>query len=470
MKKGLLVALCLLAAANLAFAGGILSNTNQSAQFVRMLARGATTDIDAAYYNPAGLVQMGDGFHVAFFSQTIGQTKTIESTYPLFGQPKTYTGEVFAPVFPDLYAVYKKGKLALNFGFGPHAGGGSADYDAGLPSFEEQVAQLKGLTYPPPVGLGMLTTQYAANINFSGSSAFLGFQLGASYAVTQKLGVSLGARYLMAKNTYEGSITDIKINTLHPQLNPTGAMVSATTFFHTLYLGAMQAGQPQQVTAALMALEQKTADKSVDAEQTGSGITPIIGVNYQFNEQWNVAVKYEGMTAVDLTNKTTKDDTGMFPDGAKTNSDIPAMLAGGVSYKPIPKLLLAVSGNYYFDDGVSWVNWGSSNAKPDGNTWEAQIGAQYALCAKWAVSAGYSRTQVYLPAEFQTDLNHELSSNTVGLGLCYQLLPALVLDLGGLYTLYDSFERPYTSQTLGKYTETFKRDAWDVAVGVGYSF
>lgn len=468
MKKVLLITLCLLAAANLAFAGGILSNTNQSAQFVRMLARGATTDIDAAYYNPAGLVQMGDGFHVAFYNQTIAQTKNVESTYPLFGQPKTFTGDVFAAVFPDIYAVYKKGPWAFNFGFGPHAGGGSADFSAGLPSFEAQIAQLKGLSYPPAMGgLGMLTTQYAADINFSGSSAFLGFQLGASYAVTKKLGVSLGARYLLAKNTYEGSITGIKINSIHPLLNPTGALIPASSFFHTLYLGAVQAGQPQQVTAALMALEQKTADKAVDAEQTGSGITPIIGLNYQFNEQWSAALKYEAMTAIELTNKTSKDDTGMFPDGAKTNSDIPAMLAGGVSYKPIPKLLLAVSGNYYFDDGVSWE---SRKVKPDGNTWEAQVGAQYALCSKTAVSIGYNRTQITVPGEFQTDLNHNLSSNTIGLGVRYQLLDALAIDLGGLITMYEEFVRDYTSATLGSYMETFSRDNWDVAVGVSYSF
>lgn len=457
MRKGLLIAVCLLTTASLTFAGGILSNTNQSAQFVRMLSRGASTDIDAAYYNPAGLVLMEDGLHIALASQTISQTKTVESTYPLFGAPKTFIGDVFAPVFPDFYAVYKKGKLAVNLGFGPHAGGGSADFNAGLPSFEAQIAEL-------PIGvstqIGMPTTKYAADINFSGSSVFYGFQLGASYAVTQKLGVSLGARYLMAKNTYEGSITGIKINPLHPQLNPTGAMISASQFFNTLYMATGQTNQ------TLLGLSRNTADKAVTADQTGSGVTPIIGLNYQIDEQWNVALKYEAMTAIELTNKTEKDDTGLFPDGKKTNSDLPAMLAGGVTFKPMPKMLLALSGNYYFDDGVSWESRG---VKPDANTWEAQLGVQYQLVPKLALSAGYNRTQISVPAGFQTDLNHNLSSNTVGLGFCYQLLPALAVDFGGLITLYESFEKPLT--VAGKsYAETYSRDNWDVAVGLSYSF
>ena len=36
-------------------AGGLMTNTNYHIAFDRMMARGATFDIDAAYSNPAGL-------------------------------------------------------------------------------------------------------------------------------------------------------------------------------------------------------------------------------------------------------------------------------------------------------------------------------------------------------------------------------------------------------------------------------
>ena len=56
-------------------AGGIVTNSNQSIIFLRMLARNASTDIDAVYYNPAGLTKMKDGFYVSVHNQTIFQTQ-----------------------------------------------------------------------------------------------------------------------------------------------------------------------------------------------------------------------------------------------------------------------------------------------------------------------------------------------------------------------------------------------------------
>ena len=38
-----------------AYAGGLMTNTNYHITFDRMMARGATFDIDAVFSNPAGL-------------------------------------------------------------------------------------------------------------------------------------------------------------------------------------------------------------------------------------------------------------------------------------------------------------------------------------------------------------------------------------------------------------------------------
>ena len=46
----------MLCTAAVAKAGGLMTNTNYHIAFDRMMARGATFDIDAAYSNPAGLV------------------------------------------------------------------------------------------------------------------------------------------------------------------------------------------------------------------------------------------------------------------------------------------------------------------------------------------------------------------------------------------------------------------------------
>ena len=208
MKQKLFTLLILCVFSTTVFAGGIVTNANQSAQYVRMLARDASTSIDAVYYNPAGLTKLADGFHISLNNQTLFQKKTIENKFPLLNESK-YVGDAVVPSFPDFYAVYKKNKLALGFGFQPNAGGGSAKYDTGLPSFEIPISVIPTML----TSKGMPTNTYSANINFEGSSVFWGAQINASYAINDMVSISLGGRAIFAKNTYQGAIKDILINT-----------------------------------------------------------------------------------------------------------------------------------------------------------------------------------------------------------------------------------------------------------------
>ena len=114
MKKNLIFAVLVLCVVPMTF-GQIVTNGNQSVQYMRMMSRNASTDIDAVYYNPAGLTHMKNGFHLALHNQTIIQNKTVENSYPLLNEA-TYVGDVNVPIFPNIYAVYKKDKLALFFG------------------------------------------------------------------------------------------------------------------------------------------------------------------------------------------------------------------------------------------------------------------------------------------------------------------------------------------------------------------
>ncbi len=113
------------------FAGGIVTNTNQSASWVRMPAQDASVGIAAAYYNPAGLMKLNDGFHISLSNQTISQSREVRSTYTGPGgayglNDQVYKGKVSAPIFPSVYAVYKMEKFAFSFGFNPIGGGGAA--------------------------------------------------------------------------------------------------------------------------------------------------------------------------------------------------------------------------------------------------------------------------------------------------------------------------------------------------------
>ena len=63
-----------------AFAGGPMTNTNQSASFLRSIARGTSLDPDAVYNNPAGVVFMENGFHIGLNDQMAAQTRTTTSS------------------------------------------------------------------------------------------------------------------------------------------------------------------------------------------------------------------------------------------------------------------------------------------------------------------------------------------------------------------------------------------------------
>jgi long-chain fatty acid transport protein len=47
------------------FAGGLVTNNNQSIMFTRTQSRNASTGIDAVFFNPAGLTKLDNGFYIS---------------------------------------------------------------------------------------------------------------------------------------------------------------------------------------------------------------------------------------------------------------------------------------------------------------------------------------------------------------------------------------------------------------------
>ena len=120
MKKILLIGAATLMVSNPTFAGGILTNTNQHASFLRMIARGASIDIDGVYSNPAGLSFLPeDGFYLSLTGQSAYQTREITSTFPLFqavdgeGTSRLYKGTAIGLSLPVLPSPAVAARLLL---------------------------------------------------------------------------------------------------------------------------------------------------------------------------------------------------------------------------------------------------------------------------------------------------------------------------------------------------------------------
>jgi long-chain fatty acid transport protein len=203
------------------FAGGIVTNVNQSASWIRIPSRNASTNIDAVYYNPAGLMKLENGFHLSLSNQYITQTREVDNNYagpPIsvvpavtgvtYGLNQTvYKGTAKAPLFPSLFAVYKMDRIAFSLGFGVIGGGGAATYKEGLPSFAMSPSDLV-----PSLAAKAGVKGYKLDAYFEGTSAFFGYQANITYKINDWLSVAGGFRYVTAKNTYKGHLNDIQLD------------------------------------------------------------------------------------------------------------------------------------------------------------------------------------------------------------------------------------------------------------------
>jgi long-chain fatty acid transport protein len=520
------------------FAGGLVTNTNQSATWVRLPSRNASIETDAVYYNPAGLMLMDNGFHFSINNQTIFQTRTVETTYPYLNSG-TFKGTVTAPIFPSIYAAYKLDKFAFSVGFMPIGGGGGATYEDGLPSFEMSQSDL----VPALATKG--ATAYNMDVYFKGSSIFFGFQGAVSYKINDWISVAAGARYVTAKNTYEGFLKNVQVNTAAGWTDASAIMdgisgqaaTAATSTTALVGAGAGSLTLAQAEAASIITTAQRLAlegaltgfgspttvtisqanavfqgastvygnkstllsDQEVEAEQTGSGITPFFSINFSPAENFNIAIKYEMATKLEVTNKTTKDlitgflneDPTMpitkFPNGAKTRSDMPAMLAIGAELRLTKFFKVNAGGNYYFDKSADYGHY--IDLTPENSTdylvhidnseiianngMSVQGGFELQLTDHFLVSAGYIYANQGANSLYQSDMTYGLATHTFGAGGAVSITDKIKINLGGSFTKYIDDSKS-VDHFLGGFnllpTETYKKTALVLGLGLDFSF
>lgn len=460
-----LKAACLTAAiasSSVSFAGGFLTNTNQNVAFNRMMSREASIGIDGVYYNPAGVVFLGDGHHLSINWQLAYQDRTIKNDYSLFTNnvnnpitPREFKGEAFAPVIPSFQYAYNKGRWSFQGNFALTGGGGKCTFDNGLGSFERIVAETAmaacGLARTVDGALGSVLGRevsmfgsdqafgaggkYSYNSYMHGRQYYFGLSLGAAYKVSDNFSVFGGVRGIYATTNYYGYVEDIKVGNmpLYMVLDPT---------------------------------KKDAANIELSCDQSGIGFTPIIGVDFKTGK-WNFSAKYEFKTRMRLKNKSVNlvpsignlpanlsaqmtqiltaqftqaglpaeqaaakaeaaanavlanqtvqktmlglknqfdteldEAIGEYADGKKIAADIPAYLSVGVGYSPIDALRINV-GFHFFDDKNAKA-YNNRQEKLDHGTLEYNAGVEYDINKKFTVSAGWQSTNYGLPEEEAT--------------------------------------------------------------------
>ena len=468
MKKLFLIGATALMVSNSTFAGGVLTNTNQNATFLRNPARNAAFAIDGVYSNPAGIAFLPEGFHLSVSWQAAFQKRLMNVNNNLFGlnadgkgTSREFVGETNAPVIPSFQAAYViNDKWSVSAQFAVGGGGGACEFAEGLPMFEELIGSAAaGINAQINPNSQQFT--YTLNQNLTGEQYFYGFQIGGTYKVAENLSVFGGLRTVLANCNYTGAINNFKVNGIDAK--------NFAPAFAQAYQQAVAAGNVEAATKAGMVAQLTKEDLTLDCSQSGIGFTPIIGVDWNLGKL-NLAAKYEFRTKIELENDSKNSSNvdalmAQYADKAKNPSDIPALLTLGAQYEIADNFRAMVGGVYYWDKDAK----GTPIKKGD-NTWEANFGLEWDVTDKVMLSFGGQRTQFGFDDADMSDTNFFTGCSSLAIGGAYKFSEKIKLNVGYMHSFYDNhkFERTTESGLKTTCDYTRKNDAVGVSLDITF--
>ena len=488
----LLASLMLTAATTTATAGGILTNTNQSIDFLRNPARDAAIGLDGVYSNPACVAFMPEGFYLGINWQYAHQTRTIECNNPLFalgkknnGQStKTFEGIADAPFLPSIQAAYNKGNWSLQFNFSVPGGGGACEFQDGLGSFESVVGGIANQLKP----LG--ATGYDMDGYMQGRQYYFGFQLGAAYKITKDLSVYGGLRVLYGTATYKAKISNIMVNTANGYLDFGSFLQGATTTIDAgiskvnagiaQYQAAgvdvpaeltTQLAQLEGTKQSLNSLQKYSQGVNLLCNQSSVGVAPVIGIDWRVGK-FNFAAKYEAKTEIHMKNESTVNEASEIPavnkfrDGEKIDEDSPAQLAVGAMWNISDDFRLNVGYHHFFDKDVKWYN--NTQDLLGGGTNEYLAGVEWDLTDKLTISGGGQITRYQLTDEYMNDMSFVVNSYSLGFGFNYKAADNITLKAAYFQTNYGHYDRVTSTEPL--ISDSFTRTNRVLGIGCELNF
>ena len=485
--KVILAGIMLAAAATTAQAGGILTNTNQSIDFLRNPARDAAIGLDGVYSNPAGVAFLPEGFHLGFNWQYAHQTRTITSTNPVLAlgkknngsDTKIFEGVADAAFIPSIQAAWNKNNWSLQFNFSVPGGGGSCEYADGLGSFESTVGAIANQLKP----LG--ASGYDMDGYMQGRQYYFGFQLGSAYKVSENLAVYGGLRVLYGTATYKAKISNIMVNTgagyvdfgtfLDNSITTIDAGLDKVAAGIAQYEAAgasapaelvAQQAQLKGTKASLNALQKYSQGVNLLCNQSSVGIAPVVGVDYKMGK-FNFAAKYEFKTEIHMKNESTVNQASeiaavnKFRDAEEIPEDQPAQLALGAMWSPLDEVRLNAGWHHYFDKSTTWYN--NSQDLLDHDTNEFLLGAEWDVNDRVTISLGGQLTRYGLTDQYMNDMSFVVNSYSIGFGTNFKATDNVTLKAGYFQTNYTNYDRVSQQNPLIK--DSFTRTNYVLGLG-----
>ncbi|MEN8207631.1 MAG: hypothetical protein ABFR50_00115 [Candidatus Fermentibacteria bacterium] len=385
--------------------------TNRSVNYFRNFARNPATDgADLVSYNPAGLVFLDEGFHISFGNQFLLKDYTIEAV-PFWDTTSVETYESTEPTLflPDLYAVYRTGDWAVFGAFTVPAGGGSLDYKEGL-----YVMPLLETGYQQAINMSPYYFALMSEGSMKATSQYLAGTVGASFAASDVFSFSLAGRYTSAKKVYDGQ--------------------GDFTIF-----APDSTGIPVPVG---------TSSRVLEVEKTAAGFNGIISVDVVPVENLNIALRYETSTALEFETSVTQNgwieaaipvplpDSSFAIDGFKQSRDLPAILAGGVSYQFSPAFKLSTTFNYYCVEDIAEDSLNAIDVHYE-NGLDIGLGIDYQVSPRILLGLSYLHSDLGGSDSTYNDFEYNLDYSAIGGGIRYAVNDNFALTLAGGHNFYD---------------------------------
>jgi long-chain fatty acid transport protein len=339
---------------------------------------------------------------------------------------------------PGIFAVYKKDRWSGIFGLSNIVGGGKVEFKNGdvttlvlgqrlIPGFNQQLAA-GGVP-------SMFWYSGVTDMSLDAEQTGLGFTLGGAFEINEMFSVALAARYLTSERKANGHVTAAAQNSL-PGVNP-------------------------------------PFTQTVDYEEEADGWGAVLGLNIAPMEGLNIGLRYESKIELDFDATVNQDTNSLSPlvkvlpalginSGSSRPRDLPAILAGGVSYQCSDRVRTEANFTYYFNEDA---DWGGDEDLYD-NGYDVGIAIEYAISDSVKGSLGYLYTSTGADAENMTPELPELDANSFGMGLVWSANDRLDFNVGLGHVFYKDAD--FTTAT-GTHIE-YKKDITFLAFGIQYKW
>lgn len=221
-------------------------------------------------------------------------------------------------------------------------------------------------------------------------------------------------------------------------------------------------------------------EKELLCEQSGWGVTPVIGINFNWN-RLNIGAKYEANTHLNVENKTEINTTGVedYQEGVNTPHDIPALFTIGAKYDIIDPVTVSVGYHHFFDSNAKMSN--NKQKHIDGGINEFLAGVEYRINRLFLISCGGQITRTGVQDAYQTDLSYSLNSYSVGFGGAVNVSDNVRINIAYFFTNYEDWTKEsadyggISAMTGGmipaiKGTDVFGRTNKTFGVGIDFRF